>query len=87
MGVPHFTLLNMGERISVGGVVGHIEREIVLILLKQPPPTLILAKFAPITRHMAMMQTIASRFIQSCSKINLKWEMQGSPQVLARAKR
>jgi hypothetical protein len=39
MGVPHPTLLNMGERISVGGVVGRIEKRIVLILLKRPPPT------------------------------------------------
>jgi hypothetical protein len=34
MGVPHPTLLNMGERISVGGVVSRIEKRIVLILLK-----------------------------------------------------
>jgi hypothetical protein len=34
MGVPHPTLLNMGERISVRSVVGHIRRRIVPILFK-----------------------------------------------------
>jgi hypothetical protein len=36
---------------------------------------------------MAMMQTIASCFIQSYDKVNPKQEMRGNPQVLARAKR
>jgi hypothetical protein len=55
MGVLHPTLLNMGERISVGGVVGHIRKKIVPILFKQPPPTLIPTNLVPIARCMAMM--------------------------------
>jgi hypothetical protein len=55
VGVPCPTLLNMGERISVGRVVGHIRRRIVLILFKQPPPTPILSNLVPIARHIAMM--------------------------------
>jgi hypothetical protein len=34
MWVPCPTLLNMGEGINVGGVVGRIKRKIVLIILK-----------------------------------------------------
>jgi hypothetical protein len=34
VGVPHPTLLNMGEKINVGNVVGHIERRVVLIIFK-----------------------------------------------------
>jgi hypothetical protein len=56
-------VLKRGERINVGGVVGHIERRIVLIVLKRPPPTLIPANLVPIARHMAMMQNIVSHFI------------------------
>jgi len=63
MGVPHPRLLNMGERISVGGVVSRIEKRIVLILLKRPPPTPIPTNLVPIARCMAMMQTIVSHFI------------------------
>jgi hypothetical protein len=55
MEVFHLTLLNRGERISVGGVVGYIRRRIVLIFLKQPPPTPIPTNFASIARCMAMM--------------------------------
>jgi len=49
------TLLNMGEKISVGGEVGYINKRIVLILLRQPSPTPIPANLAPITRRLAMM--------------------------------
>jgi hypothetical protein len=87
MGVSHFTLLNKGERISGGGVVGHIRRRIVLIFLKWPPPTPIPTNLAPNTRHMAMMLTIVSRFTHSYNKVNPRQEMWESPKVLARAKR
>jgi hypothetical protein len=66
------TLLNKGERISVGGVVGHIEKRIVLIFFKQAPPTPIPTNLAPIARHMAMMLTIVSRFTKSYNKVNLR---------------
>ncbi len=59
MRVLRLTLLNMMEKINVGGVVGCIERMIILIFLKQPPPPTISTKFAPIVKHM----TIVSRFI------------------------
>jgi hypothetical protein len=63
MGVFGFTLLNRGGRINVRGVVGYTGRRIVLILLRQPPPTPIPTNLAPIAKHMAMMQTIISPFI------------------------
>jgi hypothetical protein len=49
----------MMEKINVGGVVGCIERMIILIFLKQPPPPTISTKLVPIVKHM----TIVSRFI------------------------
>lgn len=55
VGVPHPTLLNKREIISVGGVVGRTKKRIVLILLRQPPLNPILANLVPITRYMAMM--------------------------------
>jgi len=45
----------MGEKTSVGGVVGCTGRRTILIFLKRPPPTQILTNLAPIARHMAMM--------------------------------
>ncbi len=59
MRVLRLTLLNMMEKINVGGVVGCIERMIILIFLKQPPPPTISTKLVPIVKHM----TIVSRFI------------------------
>jgi len=55
MEVPISTLLNKGERINVGGVVGHIERRIVLNLHKQPLTTLIPANLILVIRRMGMM--------------------------------
>jgi hypothetical protein len=78
------TLLNRGEKISVGCVVGHIRRGIVQILLRRPPPTPIPTNFVLIARRMAMMQTIAPSFIHNYNKVNPRQEMWRSPQVLAR---
>jgi hypothetical protein len=62
----------MAKKINVGSVVGCIRRRVFLIFLKQPFPTLVLANLVPIARHMAMMQTIISRFIQGYNKVNLR---------------
>jgi hypothetical protein len=69
----------MGEKTSVGGVVGYIERRIALILRKQPPPTQIPTNLTPIARHMVMVLTITSRFIESYNKVNPRREMWGNP--------
>jgi hypothetical protein len=72
VGVPHLTLLNRAKKIIVGSVVGYIRKRIFLIFLMLPFPTPILANLVPIARHMAMMQTITSCFIQGYDKVNLR---------------
>jgi hypothetical protein len=51
----HHILSSREEKKNVGDVVGFIERVIVLIHLKPPPPTLNLTNHVPIIKFMVMM--------------------------------
>jgi hypothetical protein len=52
---PHDILLSKEERENVGDVVGFVEKKIVLIHLKSPPPILTLVNYVPIFKFTGKM--------------------------------
>lgn len=68
----HIISVKKGGKTNVRGVVGHIGRRIVLILLMPPLLTVILANHVNIVMHLGMMQIIVSHSIHNCGKVNPK---------------